>query len=116
MSKVEIEVEGSRSSFLCPPLHDRRQNLCNILNRSLNQHYKNKTKPPRPGVILQSRRETSSTGEKTKPSLYTKEEVKSVLQWMRQFRQTSTTRGDSAIQERKRNLLYRRGDETFAIY
>jgi hypothetical protein len=58
-------------------------------------------KPPRKGVILQSRRETSSTGEKTKPSPYTEEEAKHALQWMRQ---TSTTRDDSAIQERKRTL------------
>jgi hypothetical protein len=85
MSKVEIEVEGSRLSF-CPPLHDRRQNLCYILNKRLNQHYKDETKPPQQGVRPQKRRgrENSSTGEETKPSLYSEEKAKPALQWMRQ--------------------------------
>ncbi len=109
MAKVDIEVEGSWSSF-CAPLHDRRQNLCHILNKRLNQLYKDETKPPRPGVILQSRRETSSTGE-MKPSLNTEEDRNIHYNG---WDETSSTRGDSAIQ--KRNLVYRRGDETCAIY
>ncbi len=63
------------------------------------------TKPPRQGVSLRSRRgwETSSSGEETKPPL------RYILKRSQNLHydgwdETSMTRGDSAIQERKRNL------------